>query len=119
MSATNITPAELTIHSCLWNNCSGIFVSLSELAAHIATVHIMPLSSANSICKWSSCQCNFQSQFALIQHIYSQHLSTVYNQANYQEMVRSYYPYYVGISIFPSFNLIINFFFIGLLVFER
>src|SRR4051794_28117751 len=97
MSTTNLTPVELTIRSCLWNNCSENFASLSELAAHIAAVHIMPLSSVNSIyCKWNSCQCNFQSQFALIQHIYSQHLSTVYTQANYQEMVRSYYPYYVS-----------------------
>jgi len=91
MSTTSNLTAELSIHSCLWDNCREHFTNLSELAAHIAASHMNQLSSFQ--CKWRSCPYNFQTKFLLIQHIYSQHLSAL---VNYQEMIRSYYPYYVS-----------------------
>ncbi|RIA84586.1 hypothetical protein C1645_832043 [Glomus cerebriforme] len=103
MSTTNITSAELIIHSCLWDNCNEFFASLPDLAAHIATVHMIPLSTFN--CKWRSCHnCTFQTKYLLIQHIYSYHLSVAPNYVPSQGMVRAnpYYPYYYYNQEFPS-----------------
>ncbi|GBB95659.1 hypothetical protein RclHR1_02590004 [Rhizophagus clarus] len=92
MSTTNITPAEVIIQfPCLWENCHDFFSSLPELGAHIATVHLIALSSFN--CKWRTCHnYNFQTKYSLVQHIYS-HLSSMPNHLQTREMVRIT-PYY-------------------------
>ncbi|POG66809.1 hypothetical protein GLOIN_2v1653790 [Rhizophagus irregularis DAOM 181602=DAOM 197198] len=95
MSTTNITPTELIIqYPCLWDNCRDSFLSLPDLGAHIATVHLNTLSSFN--CKWRTCHnYNFQTKYSLVQHIYS-HLSSIPNHLQTREMVRitPYYPHY-------------------------
>lgn len=109
MSTTNITPTELIIqYPCLWDNCRDSFLSLPDLGAHIATVHLNTLSSFN--CKWRTCHnYNFQTKYSLVQHIYS-HLSSIPNHLQTREMVRitPYYPHYVSNTRFYSFYLLFS-----------
>ncbi|CAI2168238.1 4416_t:CDS:2 [Funneliformis geosporum] len=101
MSTTNITSAELIIHSCLWDSCCEIFTSLPELTTHIATSHLitLPDNLTSFNCKWNSCRhYSFQSKYLLTQHIRNAHLLPIINnQMTYfptQETFQGVSPYH-------------------------